>query len=139
MGYPNYPPQAKTKDECKKAMVQKIVELRREIAFFERGLGHITPLEEKNFYELTKDDGIVMFVQCWGLGRDHVRFRLFACSVPQSEAKLSSDEFSLVWTPNWSVKAIDPKDSSLYVGYVWKTEHYDKLLKGKYRSLPKGA
>ena len=132
--YPSYPPQAKTRDQVIKAMQKKKADLFREIAFFDEGLRKIQGLQEKDFYELNYRGEATYLVQCWKFGRDHVEFRIFT---RDREAGEVNDKKSLNWNWDWETTPVDPKNATLYMNHKFKTEHYDKLLKGKYRSLNK--
>ena len=132
--YPSYKPQAKTREQVVKAMVNKREDLLREVSFYDEGLKKIHCLQERDFYELKKN-GIIFFVQCWKFGRDHVEFRIFTC---EKELGIpGKDHISLYWNWEWSTTPVDHKNAALYVSHVAKTPHFEKLLKGSYQSLPK--
>jgi hypothetical protein len=132
--YPSYTPQAQTRDEVFKAIVKRRGDLLREVAFYDAGLQKIRNLEERTFYELSYN-GNIFFVQCWNLGRDHVEFRIFSCDKPPTKQFSLTDHFSLSWILEWTATPVNPKNAALYVNHESKTHHFEKLLKGTYRSL----
>lgn len=126
--------EAKTRDQVIQAMKKKKKDLFLEIAFFDEGLRKIQGLKERDFYELDYRGEAIFLVQCWKFGRDHVEFRIFTRS---RKAGKINDNMSLAWHWDWETTPVDPKNATLYVNHGFKTEHYDKLLKGTYRSLNK--
>lgn len=137
--FPSYPSQAKTKDECIQAMTGKIKEFKNEIKFFEIGLEQIKNLEEKKFYEVIHT-GITFFAQCWKFGRDHVEFRILSCNISYDQAKAKTSRIlgdqksmSLYWNNDFATTPVDAMIyGTLCINHEWKTDYYEKLLKGKY-------
>jgi hypothetical protein len=131
MAYPNFKPQAHTRDEVIQAIQKKKHELNNEIAFFDMGLQKIQSLQEGSFYELNLKEDAIFFVQCRKFGRDHVEFRILSCDKDYAKSRHPEAKLSLPWNWNWETKQVDPKDAVLYVGHSIKTKHFEKLLKGK--------
>ncbi len=134
-GFPCYPVQAKTRTEVIEAMQKKKSELNLEIGFYDTGLRKIQGLVERGFYEVSYREGNYL-AQCWKFGRDHVEFRIFTCTYDSD--KFRAGKMSLMWNWEWETTPVDLKNAALYVAHQCKNENFEKLLKGKYRSLPKG-
>jgi len=125
-----YAPQAHTRDEVIAAMKKKQENLLKEAQSYAKGLIKIEGLQSKTFYELSYKDA-VWLVQVWDFGRDHVGFRVYACNKGYKELNMSfpNDRISLGW--NYSFEVSPPQSPSLYMDFIWKTSHFNKLLKGK--------
>ena len=142
MSYKWYRPEAHTKEQVIAAMRKKKYELLREAKFYAWGLATIASLHEKEFYEIDYYQ-ISFFCQCLKFGRDHVDFRLIACNTPESEVRdkmvaslKANGDLSLGWHPSWRAKPTTADKAALYVGWPWKTEHLEKLLKQKDNNDP---
>jgi len=109
------------------------LKLSNDKEFYCKGRRWLEELELKTLYILTinyKYDKIQEFlVQCWSYGRDHVEFRFFAGDISFREY------VSFGWNKDFQVRPASIKDAPLFVSSSYKSPSYEKLLKGKLRSV----
>ena len=130
------------KKEVMARIKDKLVDLKKKVSFYERGLQIISSLEEESYYEITDGKAYNLpcgpcFVQFKEIGVDRALFKVLAWEGNGRDIKTGSSyyhkdekimELSAYWEDGFSIRPINLKEAPAYINWN-KTQAYEKLFK----------